>query len=125
MKVTDNLYAFIWQSMTANNCNTYFIDGPSRVLIDPGHKSFFNHVELGLKELGLAISDIDLIICTHAHLDHLESVPMLKNKKTLFPKDLPAHIRVQVKKSTIDRKKAQDDPPESFLGGLLIADNPL
>ena len=84
MKVTDNLYAFIWQSMNANNCNTYFIDGPKRVLIEPGHKSFFNHVELGLKEMGLAISDIDLIICTHAHLDHLESVPMLKNKKTLF-----------------------------------------
>ena len=84
MKVTDNLYAFIWQSMTANNCNTYLIDGPCRVLIDPGHKSLFDHVELGLKELGLTIDDIDLIICTHAHLDHLESVPMLKNKKTLF-----------------------------------------
>lgn len=84
MKVTDNLHAFIWQSMTANNCNAYFIDGPSRVLIDPGHKSLFNHVELGLTQLGLALSDIDLVIGTHAHPDHLESVPMLKNNKTLF-----------------------------------------
>ena len=84
MKVTDNLHAFIWQSMTANNCNAYFIDGPSRVLIDPGHKSLFNHVEQGLRQLGLAIPDIDLVICTHAHPDHLESVPMLKNQKTLF-----------------------------------------
>ena len=84
MKVTNNLHAFIWQSMTANNCNAYFIDGPSRVLIDPGHKSLFNHVEQGLTQLGLAIPDIDLVICTHAHPDHLESVPMLKNQKTLF-----------------------------------------
>lgn len=84
MKVTSNLHAFIWQSMTANNCNAYFIDGPSRVLIDPGHKSLFNHVEQGLTQLGLAIGDIDLVICTHAHPDHLESVPMLKNNKTLF-----------------------------------------
>ena len=84
MKVTNNLHAFIWQSMTANNCNAYFIDGPSRVLIDPGHKLLFNHVEQGLKQLGMSISDIDLVICTHAHPDHLESVPLLKNKKTLF-----------------------------------------
>jgi len=37
MKITDNLHAFVWESMAANNCNTYLIDGPTRVLIDPGH----------------------------------------------------------------------------------------
>ena len=84
MKLTDNLHAFIWQSMTTNNCNAYFIDGPSRVLIDPGHRSLFEHVQRGLEDLDLSIKDIDLVICTHAHPDHLEAVPLLKNTSTLF-----------------------------------------
>ncbi|MBW1754305.1 MAG: MBL fold metallo-hydrolase, partial [Deltaproteobacteria bacterium] len=50
MKITDNVYGFIWQSTTANNCNTYLIDGPTRILIDPGHSSLFDHVHKGLNE---------------------------------------------------------------------------
>jgi glyoxylase-like metal-dependent hydrolase (beta-lactamase superfamily II) len=84
MKVFNNLHAFIWQSMTANNCNSYLIDGPTRVLIDPGHKNLFAHVEQGLKQLGLSVGDIDLIICTHAHPDHIEAVQLFKEIPTLF-----------------------------------------
>jgi len=84
MKITNNLHAFVWQSMTANNCNAYLIDGPTRVLIDPGHRALFEHVELGLRDLKLTTDDIDLIICTHAHPDHLESVQLFKQKSTLF-----------------------------------------
>ena len=84
MKIVNNIHAFIWQSMTANNCNSYFIDGPKRILIDPGHRAMFDHVEKGLKDLGLAIADIDLIICTHGHPDHLEAVQLFKGSKTLF-----------------------------------------
>ncbi|UCE54875.1 MAG: MBL fold metallo-hydrolase [Desulfobacterales bacterium] len=84
MHVIDNIHAFIWQSMTANNCNSYLIDGPTRVLIDPGHRAMFGHVESGLKELGLGVDDIDLIICTHAHQDHLEALQLFKEKRALF-----------------------------------------
>lgn len=62
MKITDNIHAFVWESMTTNNCNSYLIDGPTHVLIDPGHRPLFDHVELGLKQLGLTISDIGVII---------------------------------------------------------------
>ena len=84
MKLTDNLHAFIWQSMTTNNCNAYFIDGPSRVLVDPGHRALFEHVQRGLEDLNLSINDIDVVICTHAHPDHLEAVPLFKRTPTLF-----------------------------------------
>ena len=86
MKVFNNLHAFIWQSMTTNNCNAYLIDGPARVLIDPGHSRLFDHVAQGLDQLGLAITDIDLIICTHAHPDHIEAVQLFK--------DIPTHFTV-------------------------------
>jgi glyoxylase-like metal-dependent hydrolase (beta-lactamase superfamily II) len=84
MQIVNNLHAFIWQSMTANNCNAYFVDGPTRILIDPGHRAMFDHVDLGLRELGATTDDIDLVICTHAHPDHLEAVPLLKKGSALF-----------------------------------------
>lgn len=84
MQIVNNLHAFVWQSLTANNCNAYFIDGPTRVLIDPGHRNLFDHVDLGLRDLGLKTDDIDLVICTHAHPDHLEGVQLFKEKASLF-----------------------------------------
>ncbi|MEW6672613.1 MAG: MBL fold metallo-hydrolase [Thermodesulfobacteriota bacterium] len=74
MKLFEPLHAFIWESMTANNCNAYFIDGPTRILIDPGHLNLFGHVETGLKQLRIGIEDIGLVVCTHAHPDHMEAV---------------------------------------------------
>ena len=82
MQITKNLHAFLCQSMSVNNCNTYFIDGPTRVLIDPGHKAMVDHVAAGLRQLGRKIQDLDLVICTHAHPDHLEVVPSLKQNGT-------------------------------------------
>ena len=76
MEVANQLHAFVWRSMTHNNCNTYLINGSARVLIDPGHLRHFDHVRTSLAELGLTIQDIDLVICTHAHLDHLESAQL-------------------------------------------------
>ena len=84
MKINEHLHAFLWQSMSANNCNTYLIDGPARVLIDPGHLGLFDHVQTGLAELGLAVEDMDLVVCTHAHPDHIEAVQLFKKASVLF-----------------------------------------
>ena len=69
----------MWKSMSANNCNTYLIDGPTRILIDPGHTRLFDHVQQGLRTLNLNVEDIGLIICTHGHPDHIEAVQRFKN----------------------------------------------
>lgn len=83
MQLSDGIHAFIWNSMTANNCNTYLIDGPTRVLIDPGHIGLFDHVREGLSNLGLDLADIGLVICTHAHPDHIEAIQLFKDVPTL------------------------------------------
>ena len=70
--------------MSANNCNTYLIDEPTRVLIDPGHSNLFDHVREGLMKLGLTLEDIGLIICTHAHPDHIEAVQLFKETPALM-----------------------------------------
>ena len=84
MQVFNQLHAFIWESTTTNNCNSYLIDGPTRVLIDPGHLNLFGHVKNGLEELDLAIEDIGLVICTHAHPDHIEAIQIFKETRALI-----------------------------------------
>ncbi len=84
MKVTDGLHAFLWTSMSANNCNTYLIDGPAKILIDPGHFHLFEHVAIQLRTLGIEFSDIDLVLVTHAHPDHFEAAKYFKNQPALL-----------------------------------------
>ena len=86
MQVFEKLHGFFWNSNQVNNCNTYLIDDGVRVLIDPGHAAFFEHVRRGLTALSIDLADIDLVICTHAHPDHVEAVR--------FFKDLPARVAV-------------------------------
>jgi glyoxylase-like metal-dependent hydrolase (beta-lactamase superfamily II) len=83
MKIADNLYGFIWQDNTANNCNTFLINGPQRsekILIDPGHLNLFSHVADGLKKINVPLADISLVLITHGHPDHMEAIRLLKQK---------------------------------------------
>lgn len=84
MRVMDNLYAFSWTDPTENNSNTYLITGKRNILIDPGHFHLFSHVRGELERLSLSLSDIDLIILTHGHLDHTEAVKAFKDTPSLF-----------------------------------------
>lgn len=84
MKVFEGLHGFFWQSQTANNCNTYLVEGERRVLIDPGHRALFGHVEKGLSDIGLRLDDIDVVIGTHGHPDHLEAIELLRGTGAKF-----------------------------------------
>lgn len=105
MQIIDNIYGLMWKSMSANNCNTYLIDGPTRILIDPGHRNLFGHVQQGLMKLDLTLEDIGLIICTHAHPDHIEAVQRFKKTSVLttlhhkewhFLKTMAPHVRASM-----------------------------
>ena len=74
MKINEHLHAFFWRSMSANNCNTYLIDGPARVLIDPGHLALFDHVRDGLSGLGLAPADMDLVVSVAKALPRIKLI---------------------------------------------------
>lgn len=72
MKVFEGLHAFVWRDNRANNCNAYLIEGSKRILIDPGHRDFFDHVREGLSKLKIPRERIDVVLITHGHPDHLE-----------------------------------------------------
>ena len=84
MKIFKNLHAFMWLNPTANNCNAFFIDGEKRILIDPGHHHLFGHVRDGLAKLSLSPDDVDLVIVTHGHPDHLEGVKIFQNTSAMI-----------------------------------------
>ena len=85
MELTPSLHAFIWTLPAANNCNTFLIRTQEKtILIDPGHAAHFPHVQQDLSGLGITTGDVDLIICTHAHPDHMEAVGLFDCEKTLF-----------------------------------------
>jgi hydroxyacylglutathione hydrolase len=74
MKIFDGLYGFIWQSASENNCNSFLIDGAKKILIDPGHRHLFQHVKRGLAQIEATPEQIDVVLVTHGHPDHLEMV---------------------------------------------------
>jgi glyoxylase-like metal-dependent hydrolase (beta-lactamase superfamily II) len=82
MLIIKGFHFFPWTNPTANNCNTIFIDGTKRILIDPGHDHLFGHVREGLLDLGLSPADMDLILLTHGHPDHMEAIKTLSDTGT-------------------------------------------
>jgi glyoxylase-like metal-dependent hydrolase (beta-lactamase superfamily II) len=84
MKISEGLHAFVWQDPPANNANTYLIDGSKRILIDPGHDHLFGNVKDHLSRLSLTPQDIDLVLVTHGHPDHVEAVRAFSNTRALI-----------------------------------------
>lgn len=84
MKILENLHVFLWDHPMANNCNTYLIEGDKRILVDPGHYQFFSHVRDGLSRLSLRPEDIDVVLITHGHPDHMEGIRVFAETKTLI-----------------------------------------
>ena len=101
MKILDGLHAFLWDNPQANNCNTFLIDGEKKILVDPGHRQLFGHVHDGLYRLSIDPQDIDLVIITHGHPDHMEAVRIFAGTSTSiaipaiemdFIRNLPPHL---------------------------------
>jgi len=84
MQLSDELYAFPWRSLTENNCNSFFIDGPFKILIDPGHQHLFTELWNSLDAINVRIEDIDLIIATHMHPDHIEAAKYFSSLSTII-----------------------------------------
>ena len=83
MRLNDELHAFLWRSFTENNCNSFLIDGPFKILIDPGHQHLFPELRKSLNAININIEDIDLIIATHMHPDHVEAVQSFSSLATM------------------------------------------
>jgi hydroxyacylglutathione hydrolase len=123
MKIADNLYAFIWRNPQDNNCNTYLIKGSKTILIDPGHIHLFDFVRAELLSLDLRPDQIDLIITTHAHPDHLEAAALFR-KPTLLTMSLAEFDFIKQWFGRYGQETGNGFEPDFFLqdGELTIGD---
>jgi N-acyl homoserine lactone hydrolase len=57
---------------------TALIRGERTIIVDPGnhHVGFYGSLGLALKRFGLTPNDVDMVICTHSHHDHMASAGM-------------------------------------------------
>ncbi len=79
MELEKNLYAYLWQNPYENNCNTFLIRGEVNTLIDPGHSKHVPDLLRQMEADGISPEEIDLIILTHCHPDHLEGLDAFMN----------------------------------------------
>ena len=84
MRLSNNLYAFPWQALTENNCNSYLIDGPFKILIDPGHQRLLSELLNSLDSMSIRPEDIDLVVGTHGHPDHIEAFRSFSSSSTML-----------------------------------------
>lgn len=78
MKISENLYIYLWSDPRENNCNTIAIDGKVPLLIDPGLGKHLNLLFQKMTQDGLDSGKLKLVVCTHGHPDHLEAAFALK-----------------------------------------------
>ncbi|MDR2945533.1 MAG: MBL fold metallo-hydrolase [Candidatus Adiutrix sp.] len=78
MQIAPSVYFYPFTSMVENNCNTVILDGPEKVLIDPGHKHLWPELKAKIEDDGLNPADISLVLHTHCHPDHMEAGEILE-----------------------------------------------
>ena len=117
MKLNQSLYAYVWKG-NDNNCNSYLfasvLEGNKHILIDPGHVITPYLHEDGYERLieeiesdALKVSDIGLVILTHAHPDHVEASEKFRTIYGIpvaMHKDDIATYKMMGGKNTIDIK---------------------
>ena len=94
LRLAENFYCYLWEGR-GNNCNTSLLCHTLRgerphILVDPGHiknelgEPCFDSLSQAMEKDGFKVEDIGLVLCTHCHPDHFESVDAVVNQSTLL-----------------------------------------
>ncbi|TGZ47234.1 hypothetical protein CRM22_011050 [Opisthorchis felineus] len=87
-------------------CTITLFKGPNTILIDPGSPWDTEKLRDLLKQRNLAFEDINYVICTHEHVDHIGSLHYFRNavhivgttiyKDTYIDHDFAHHIAYEI-----------------------------
>ena len=78
MEITENIYQFQSETPFRFPLNTYLIDDEKTCLIDANAEVIPTTIIAELKKIGKTIEDIDIVLVTHLHLEHIRSVNYFK-----------------------------------------------
>ena len=78
MNIAPSVY--FYPAHAGDGCNSIILDGPKKVLIDPGHKCYWPTLKKDIEADGFNIKDISLVVYTHCHPDHMEAGEILEKE---------------------------------------------
>ena len=89
----------------SRSSNAYvFMGGNKQILVDTGLPSSGTELLEALQEIGVTPSEIDLVILTHAHFDHIGAVPLFEGRPMVAAHPLAANkIHAQDEFATMQR----------------------
>jgi glyoxylase-like metal-dependent hydrolase (beta-lactamase superfamily II) len=116
----------IWRiSAHPPGSHVYLInDRHKRVLIDSGIERNIDHMILHLGELGLTPADIDLVINTHEHFDHIGGNPLFFETAFIAAHRFAA-TKIELQDEYVTRAKENFQDTEKFLVHLWLENRQL
>lgn len=114
-----SLQICVLASGSKGNC-TYISDGTTRLLIDVGISC--RRVEQELAKLGVQLQDINAILLTHEHIDHIYGLPAIQRKyhtPTYTHEKTAACVDIRMNTQLVAMQKANFDTGFR-LGGITI-----
>lgn len=115
MEISENVYIkkLEFKGSTGNK-SVYItlIKGKKNCLIDTGTSNNFNDIEYFLKEYGVSVKDIDIIINTHCHADHIGSNYLFKKANPNI--DIYAHSFAKPYIEDIEKQYSERPVPGFF-----------
>ncbi len=69
-----------------SDCNVYLIDGEKKIVIDTGRRSERHNIALLLRH-ALTPAQVDIVILTHLHYDHVGNIDLFENAKVYASKE--------------------------------------
>jgi N-acyl homoserine lactone hydrolase len=64
-----------------------------RILVDTGHTGRRPALDASLRQRGLSRDSIDVLVCTHAHWDHIENLDMFPGAEVVLHPDERRYVR--------------------------------
>ncbi len=119
--INDEFYALVRAAPSVHQfrfksrgANAYLVQGSRRTaLIDVGLASTFPYLEAGMRHLGCAPADIDLVILSHEHLDHIGAAHLF-NGKTLIAAHRLAANKIALRDDFATLRKMFNEPNVPF-----------
>ena len=80
VELLKDVYGYIWNNLSINNCNSYIIGRENPILIDSGLDFCLKGVVKDISSDGIEPDKIGLVLSTHSHPDHFEGIKYFTTK---------------------------------------------
>ena len=103
--------------------HVYLIKGAiKKVLIDTGISWFFSQLKAHLKTVGLKPEDIDFVVLTHEHFDHIGATSFLMDTAVVAAHRLAAN-KFELRDEFVTMDKLGNAPQRDFHAHIWLEDD--